>query len=661
MAGRRADEATTDEGTENDVPASETEANGDRTETDGDKAHSGTTDMTDAPAPIISVIADTSSEGQAKEEPSATSDIGSAAVGSSLAVEQEAQTRSSTAIILEIPMNAEVGAQLASVPILSALSSVQRNKLGGALVEKTFAPDSVVFTEGDDSDQFYIIKEGDAVVSKGGDVICQLVQGDYFGEQAIIKNTKRDATVKALGELKLWIMNGDKFQVLFKEDRINVNFLDRGAAGGRGAVAAETAGRGSIDASKPKGSVPEPLPVVDMSEASQQLVLKAVQESLLFQHLDADHKALVVSVMPLMEVKAGTTIIKEGDQGNTFYVIEEGRFEVLKYDEEMKKDRSVDFKEVGSSFGELALMYDAPRNASVVALVDSKLRVLQRTLFNRVVREAREEQVQQWADWLKKVQLLKPLTNSERCRLVEALDVMDFPSGSMICKEGDAGDAMYVIVQGKIKFTQKNEQGEEKDLEGPRAVIGAGSYFGERALLNDAPRAVSAIACAQTRLLRVDREAFEMLLGPLQDILKANEKRFEQEEESQPWNPLNIPFDTLKQKQVLGSGSYGYVTLVEDDKNTLYALKAVSKQRVVDTHQKEHIFNEKNLMTKLDHPFLIKLYATYKDQNRLYFLLEAARVRSIHVYFLTSALTCMTPPHRVCLVRFGHNSGNALL
>jgi len=84
-----------------------------------------------------------------------------------------------------------------------------------------------------------------------------------------------------------------------------------------------------------------------------------------------------------------------------------------------------------------------------------------------------------------------------------------------------------------------------------------------------------------------------------------------------------ILFSNLEVIGTLGKGSFGHVQLVKD-KTTLvsYALKAVSKAQIVQTGQQGHIMSEKRVMEELDHPFLVKLFATYKDRDRLYLLLE---------------------------------------
>lgn len=89
------------------------------------------------------------------------------------------------------------------------------------------------------------------------------------------------------------------------------------------------------------------------------------------------------------------------------------------------------------------------------------------------------------------------------------------------------------------------------------------------------------------------------------------------------WLRDDIKFEDLKTLGTLGKGSFGHVTLVKHKaEGTSYALKAVSKQQIVETRQQGHILSEKKVLSTLKHPFIIRLYATYKDRDRLYFLLE---------------------------------------
>ena len=74
----------------------------------------------------------------------------------------------------------------------------------------------------------------------------------------------------------------------------------------------------------------------------------------------------------------------------------------------------------------------------------------------------------------------------------------------------------------------------------------------------------------------------------------------------------------------MGRGSYGFVQLViEPSSGRVFALKAYSKQQVVEGNQQSHVIGERRTLRILNHPFLVRLYQTYRDEHRLYFLTDA--------------------------------------
>jgi len=89
-------------------------------------------------------------------------------------------------------------------------------------------------------------------------------------------------------------------------------------------------------------------------------------------------------------------------------------------------------------------------------------------------------------------------------------------------------------------------------------------------------------------------------------------------------NRIDTKLEEFKKLGVLGVGSFGRVSLVKDRKSgKTYSLKSVRKNRVVETGQQEHMKNERLVMAILDSPFIVKLFATYKDRTKVYFLMEA--------------------------------------
>lgn len=92
-----------------------------------------------------------------------------------------------------------------------------------------------------------------------------------------------------------------------------------------------------------------------------------MKENILFQNLDNSQQLDVVDEMWCQKVEEGVTLIEQNSLGEIFYVVEEGVFDiyVCKSNKD-KPGKKVAKRGPGSSFGELALMYNAPRAATVI-------------------------------------------------------------------------------------------------------------------------------------------------------------------------------------------------------------------------------------------------------------------------------------------------------
>ncbi len=82
------------------------------------------------------------------------------------------------------------------------------------------------------------------------------------------------------------------------------------------------------------------------------------------------------------------------------------------------------------------------------------------------------------------------------------------PSGSVIFREGEVGDKLYVILEGRVRISRTVPGMGEEAL----AILGAGEAFGEMSLIDDFPRSADALAHEPCRLLEISRESFEDLL-----------------------------------------------------------------------------------------------------------------------------------------------------
>lgn len=247
-------------------------------------------------------------------------------------------------------------------------------------------------------------------------------------------------------------------------------------------------------------------PKNDLSDEQRAELAKTLASNFLFQQLDANSKSTVLSALMKKLFTSGTEIITQGDEGDYFYIIESGTVDF--YVNGTKVNTSSD----GSSFGELALMYNAPRAATAVASGDVTCWALDRATFRRILLEGTFNRRIMYEDFLKDVKVLAGLTPQERSKLADALSTEIYHSGDRIVTEGEIGDKFYLIESGTCEISKKNE--------GVIANIGKGKYFGEVALLNDLPRQATVTANDSVIVATLGKSGFTRLLGPALDVLR---------------------------------------------------------------------------------------------------------------------------------------------
>lgn len=247
----------------------------------------------------------------------------------------------------------------------------------------------------------------------------------------------------------------------------------------------------------------------------------AISGNFLFSHLDDEQNAqilgaLVEKPIPAKDIK----VISQGDAGDFFYVVEKGVFDIYIHDSGSLQPgpdgigRKVAQISAGGSFGELALMYNAPRAATVVsAEPHCTLWALDRVTFRRILMESTFARRRMYESFLEEVPLLSTLTPYERSKIADALETHKFEPGEIIIREGEPGHSFYLL-----------EGGEACAFKGdPSNVVKQyykGDFFGELALLNDKPRAASVAASTEVKVASLGKSAFQRLLGPVESIMR---------------------------------------------------------------------------------------------------------------------------------------------
>jgi len=240
---------------------------------------------------------------------------------------------------------------------------------------------------------------------------------------------------------------------------------------------------------------------------------KAIAKNVLFAHLDDNERSDIFDAMFPVIHNGGEVIILQGDEGDNFYVIDQGDVDV--YVNEVQVTTIGE----GGGFGELALIYGLPRAATVKAKTDVKLWAIDRETYRRILMGSTIKKRKLYEEFLGKVSILESLDKFEKMTICDAVEPVSFEDGDVIVKQGEGGDDFFIIVEGSAVVLQQRADNEEP-IEVGR--LGPSDYFGEIALLLDRPRAATVVARSPLKCIKLDRARFERVLGPCGDILKRN-------------------------------------------------------------------------------------------------------------------------------------------
>jgi cAMP-dependent protein kinase regulator len=252
------------------------------------------------------------------------------------------------------------------------------------------------------------------------------------------------------------------------------------------------------------GSNDEPLPVYPKTDEQIRRIKAATKTHFLFRDLDEEQESGVLNAMQERRVVANEVVIRQGDVGEYFYVVESGFLNVYIRPEPLPPNwlqlpnigpnnveekfvqskfhpefgRMVQECKAGSCFGELALMYGHPRAASVVAMEPSTLWSLDRITFRTIILKAAYRKRTMYEHFLSTVNLLSSLDPPERSKIADALVSSVYVDGEAVVRQGEMGDTFFFIEEGEAIVTkrQQNENGEPREIK--VGHLKKGDYFG---------------------------------------------------------------------------------------------------------------------------------------------------------------------------------------
>jgi cGMP-dependent protein kinase len=433
-----------------------------------------------------------------------------------------------------------------------------------------------IITQGDAGDYFYIIKEGKVAFyidnqKLKGDTgsFLEYSDGDSFGELALLQDVPRASSVKAVKPCRLFRINRDSF---------------------RYAIAAA-----AKDASE-----------VALETMKQVEIFNGLSEAQLFE---------VSKIAMSAEFPAKAKVFGKGDPGEVFYIVQSGSVTI--------KDIGQNMHDVslgpGQHFGEAAIQTGEPRGATAVCETASTLLEIAREDFEKILGPLNEAiEKNQNLRILSSTELLSNLGEAEKHDVISMFVEKPFKKGAVILNEDKADENFYMIKEGEVSMST-HEAGDNEI-----SLLTSGQSFNLAALQPKQDGLVWPTCKAKTNCVcfMLQRKDLEKIAGAgFADL--ATKAYGARQAELNAAKQVLIPKSQLKEVAKLGQGTFGRVALVQDTQSKkVFALKALHKKEVVEYKQQANVMNEKNIMLMCHHPFILALHNTYKDDHKLYMLLE---------------------------------------
>ena len=465
------------------------------------------------------------------------------------------------------------------VPIFSYLENIQLNSLASSMFKCTFDIGEYVFYEGDIGDSVYIIKDGELECEKNKEIIRILKQGEYFGEYAILFDIPRTLSCKAKNKLTVF-----KITNSLLEDTFGTEYKD--------------------------------------------LLLKSItKEAFIHSHnLNIfSEDCYIEEIYPNTSIKLyeDNEIVVSKDEFNKSDVQERYLYVIICGNLIRKKGNEIEIiGKRGQLFGELyirkkcILEYDIYSQGEVRLILIQWYSIEKISHFKSTIKKTNNtlsffSQLQ----YMKKTQIFRNTSDNKLIKICHLMNKEKYNDGDIILKEGEIGDKFYIIKKGKVKVYKDNKY---------IRVLEVGNCFGETSLLIHKPRTATIIAVDKCSFYVLTKKVFDEVMD--KNMLDYLKKKIALQDN------FSMTLNDLYYCKNLGQGKFGIVTLVHN-KNHFYAIKAVNKKLAERQNILiKYFLEEKKVLLQLDHPFIMKLVRTFKNEENIFYLLEYIHGKSLSKY-----------------------------
>ena len=257
--------------------------------------------------------------------------------------------------------------------------------------------------------------------------------------------------------------------------------------------------------------------------ADAEKILSALPNIPLFSSLEVEEFMGIVEKINLCRFDVGDKIIKEGEQGTSFYIIAAGAAKITKTNADGEEKRIASLSE-GDFFGEFSFFAESVRAANVTVTKEMEALEIDRDELTALIKEfPRIEEVMRefYKERLIGTMLgispfFKPLTDDDRAAVLERFEIIETKTGDVLIKQGTEGQGLFVIANGEISVTVKGQDGNVFEV----ARLHQGEFFGEISLITDKVTTANCISVKRGLVFKLPRDAFKSLISEYPQILE---------------------------------------------------------------------------------------------------------------------------------------------
>ena len=454
---------------------------------------------------------------------------------------------------------------LNNISIFESLDKISKYNVAQKLKKKEFPENTKIISRGEVGDKLYIIKEGIVSCKIGVKEIRKISNNEYFGENTLLIEQKRGADIITFEKCICYELSKDDLKEALSDDFIDVILFCFFTY------------------------------CINNNTYMKKIIIESLIHSIfrcfsLKQYVKKEYICNPKSTDALKRDKKRLIIVVSGS------IYQNGKMLYQKGNiigEEIFQDYN------NKNISEEITAY--PDCITLEASIDDLAKVMKIDL-----NKEKPYNILRYINKLKKSYLFKNLSENTLESIAKNMKKEKFNKGDVIIQEGTYGNTFYLISKGKVSISK-----EGKSLR----VLDTGECLGEKSLLsNDSLRTASAIAEDKVICYVIYKKEFDMILkdpNTREYLLK-----------KLALQNTDIQLSDLYYIKFLGKGKFGNVSLVHNNQN-LYAIKAISIRMVENEKMLwKYFVNERSIMLSLDHPFIVKMVKSLRNNKYCFILME---------------------------------------